>query len=329
MARLTQDHWTAIRIMWEAGVVSDRALAKKNGVTPRAIAKRRDDPNQPGGPWKRNETGGNAIIHEAAARSAVKLAKSVHPTVDGTPEKSAPEDFATAEQPKSSPKKSSPEEEKPETPKRKKRRAKKGNAAKEEVGESILSVATQEQIRSKVIEEAIGGILLAHTQHLEQRVGPLKSLFGRLYGLLEDALTAPEGHDVVGLDKRARARAALGDESLVSHLQLLVKLSESIQTQERKALGMEGLPIRGPEALGMTKVPEEVAQLAADAAAKLPAPDLSTLSTEDLQTLYDAALVLEGQKERPPIPVPPGRRVVQIEGQAEEAPLGGEGAENG
>ncbi len=36
-----------------------------------------------------------------------------------------------------------------------------------------------------------------------------------------------------------------------------------------------------------------------------PTIDLSALSTDDLQVVYDAVLILEGRKERPPIPLPP------------------------
>lgn len=174
-------------------------------------------------------------------------------------------------------------------------------------------------MQERVLGDAMRSLVAVNLAHLDERVEPLKKLFARQLDLLTRALATPADDDVDGQADRDQARKALlgaSRDSISGQIAALVRLSESIQQQERRALGMEGPAARfRPTAEGPGNVPRQ-----GDGAAAADAmPDLSSMDTEQLETLYQAAVVLEGQRERPPILLPPGRRVV-IEGEQEVEP---------
>lgn len=174
-------------------------------------------------------------------------------------------------------------------------------------------------MQDRMLGDAVRSMVAVNLAHLDERVEPLKKLFNRHMELLTEAMKTPDDDDDDGKASRDRAVRTLlsgGRDSISGQISALVKLSESIQQQERKALGLEPGPSRGSRKPG--DVAGEVGR-PGDAATAAPSlPDLSTMATEQLEALYQAAVVLEGTQGRPPILLPPERRaVIDAEQEAE------------
>jgi hypothetical protein len=159
-----------------------------------------------------------------------------------------------------------------------------------------------DQLKDRMVDEHISVIVQANLEQLA-RLDPLKRIqasLANLVGLAVD-MGAPEEHRTEAI---ASLRRLLGDEGgLSSLLNSIIKLTESLQTQERKALGIDDrarrVEVSGPGG-GAIRVGDAGAALRSDA------PDLSKLPTEELTALLTAANILDGARGRPPIPLPPG-----------------------
>jgi hypothetical protein len=292
--KLTPAEWAAVRAEYEAGAISTNALAKKYGISEGAVRKRAADTAQPGGAWRRSDLGPS--IDQAAARAAARAARKAlenkAPTSDGA--NGANGDSAKGDSTNdegaivpSAPQFLPPARQKPSYQ----------NPTTQEFADPAFRAALREEIIDGVAE----ALAKANSQHLENRVGPLKGLFARLATLVSQAITTPDPNDLDAVDRQARAQAALivgRSDTLGSHLQALIKLSESIQQQERRALGVEERAKR-VELSGPGGAPIQTEQM-------LPVVDLTKLSTADMEALYQAALIVEGGRERPPVPSPPG-----------------------
>jgi hypothetical protein len=92
----------------------------------------------------------------------------------------------------------------------------------------------------------------------------------------------------------------MGDASAAPLINALVKLTESLQLQERKILGVEGRTTNTA-----ASAPAPGASIGGD---DLPAglQDPRTMTQEQLEALLTAAAIFDGSATRPPIPLPPG-----------------------
>ena len=167
---------------------------------------------------------------------------------------------------------------------------------------------TREELRERVIDEAADVMAAATSQHLK-RLDKAKGLADTWAGLLHEFLAPlppgdPEKDAAVkaAVERRTEAAERLlagKNDSIGNGLQTLMRMLESIQKQTRIAMGVEDRP-KKVEMTGAGGGPIQTEQ-AHDVGV-----DLSAMPTEKLALLYQAVQVLEGQTERPPIPVPPG-----------------------
>jgi hypothetical protein len=132
-------------------------------------------------------------------------------------------------------------------------------------------------------------------------VDRLQALFDLHMGLLELAASSPALEDERGQRRKSEAMAYLlcsrGD-SITGHLLAVTKLASEIQTITRKALGVADPPKQlnvnhQRQAPTKSTVSEERMQ------------QLARMTTAQLSQIWHASRLLEGNTERPDIPMPP------------------------
>jgi hypothetical protein len=175
---------------------------------------------------------------------------------------------------------------------------------------------SSEQIREAELkgafEEAmglIGDAVVEAKQRIVERaaatdlgnVDRLQALFDLHMGLLELAASSPALEDERGQRRKSEAMAYLlcsrGD-SITGHLLAVTKLASEIQTITRKALGVADPPKQlnvnhQRQAPTKSTVSEERMQ------------QLARMTTAQLSQIWHASRLLEGNTERPDIPMPP------------------------
>lgn len=290
--KLTPEQWASLRVEYEAGGASNLALAQKYGVSEKAIRKRAADTTQPGGAWRRGSLGPS--VQEAAHRAATRVARA---------EARKKADLAgdgPSEGPNDGPNGEGPSDDGPSGGSRSDLPVPLKPSYRYPSIQAMADPAMRAAMREEIIEGVAEALAKANSDHLEHRVGPLKGLYRQLLKLLMEAMTTPDPDDREAVERQARAQAALivgRSDTLGSHLQALIKMAESIQNQERRALGVDDRAKR-VELSGPGGAPIQ--------AEYTPVLDLTRLSTEQMQLLFDAAQLMEGGRERPPIPLPPG-----------------------
>ena len=176
---------------------------------------------------------------------------------------------------------------------------------------------TRQMIREKIVDDVADELAHHQTQHMK-RLESAKVLADIWAQCLETYLSPlPEGEvDSPAVVAAQAARAAAAErllagrtDSIAGGLQALVRMLESIQTQTRKALGVDDR-IKRVEVTGANGQP-----IQHEHDVRVKPVDLGNLPTDKLILLYQAIQIMEGQQGRPSIPVPPTGPV--IEGTAE------------
>lgn len=158
------------------------------------------------------------------------------------------------------------------------------------------SPETQAELREEVTERAIASIVEFNINHLS-RVAKLEGTAGRVQELIDIWLADDDGSPEATAKRQAAAdRLFVGrGDGMSSVMTSLARTSESIQNQIRKAIGADDraqrVELSGP---GGSPIQTEGSAI-----------DFSQLSTADAAVLYEAARVMEGKRERSPIPLPP------------------------
>lgn len=280
MAALTPTQWEALRKEYEAGVPG-RALARAYKVNEGVIRKRA----------KRDTWGVNS-----------KAAAQLHATAER-----ATLEGAVARQLAVRPRKG--------VARTQGAQGTQGDAEGTQGGRSD-SFARGESLRGALVadfqeaRQAIGDAVITARAEVVARANMqtlgnadrMQSLFDRQAGLLEVVLSSPDPTDAGAVVARADAVNLLlsGRETIAGHLAAASRLMLDIQTATRKALGVDDkqkLEISTPGGRGQSAAGSEAAALV---------PILAKMSTEQLADIWRVSRMLQGNLERPPIPVPPG-----------------------
>jgi len=167
----------------------------------------------------------------------------------------------------------------------------------------VLRSEDRETLREEVIEQAADVIAEANRRALA-KADHLDATFSTLSALVADLLSRPAESDEAAMRRKAEAMQTLlagRSDTVTGAILALAKLAESIQGQRRKALGADDRP-KQVQLTGAGGGPIQTENSGAVAVAV----DYGKLSTEELTRLMEAASILEGKRERPPIPMPPG-----------------------
>lgn len=163
---------------------------------------------------------------------------------------------------------------------------------------------TYRELSMEMVAQALAAAQIAQLD----RAAALARVFDQIAELLEPVLVLVDPDvDPEAARKQSLALATLlpgGNSATLSSILLVwTRLAESIQTQERRALGVEDRPRRG----AIAGSPSEPVQT--ENASKFKKPDfkldLSKFSPAELETLLDAAAIMNGHEEPRPIGVPP------------------------
>lgn len=175
--------------------------------------------------------------------------------------------------------------------------------------ETLLTEEDRAKLREAHVEAAADVIAAANLSALA-KVTRLDATFERLTELLGDALTAPADDDAAGQKRRADALNVLlagRSDSITGTIMAQAKLAESIQNQRRKALGADDRP-KQVQLTGAGGGPIQTENQTATTMV-----DYSRYSTAELEQLMQAAAIIEGRQERPPVPMPPGDPAAEAE----------------
>jgi hypothetical protein len=261
--QLTSADWAAVRAAWEAGS-SNRALHREFGVDESTIRTRAKKDG-----WQRDPAAAERVHLRAAARTIAAAAEALPPAGP------APHPASRTSIPHPAPR------------------------ARDPAAEVLADPEARAELRDVAVDAAADVIVSVNVEAL-RRTQRLASTFDRFLGLVTDVLATPDPLDEEGLKRKAAAMETLfvgkGD-GVASALSALARLGESIQNQQRKALGAEDRP-KQVQLTGADGGPIATTR-GGDG------PNLDGMTTAELEILYEAALLVEGKRQRPPIPVPP------------------------
>lgn len=171
----------------------------------------------------------------------------------------------------------------------------------------VGAAGTQETLRELSAETRVQALAAAQIGQLD-RAADLARIFDRLAELIQAALGQVDADvDPEAARKQSLALATLfaggSSSNLASLLLVLTRMAESIQTQERRALGIEDRP--KPEAMpGGQSEPVQT-----ETASTVKKPDLrfdpSKCSPADRKVLRDADALINGYAVPRPIVMPP------------------------
>jgi hypothetical protein len=167
-----------------------------------------------------------------------------------------------------------------------------------------LTPEERQKLREERVEAAADVIAEANLRALA-KTDRLDAIFDQMHGLVADLLSRPAADDEAALRRKSEAANTLlagRTDSVGGAILALAKLAESVQNQRRKALGADDRP-KQVQLTGAGGGPIETASASVVVGAQI---DYAKLSTAELEQLMAAASIIEGRKERPPVPVPPG-----------------------
>lgn len=274
---LGDEVWAQVRREWE-GVDGERVtvpvLAKKYGVSDVAIYKRMRKVNQPGGPWVVTVT--DTQKQTLGSLGLVKTAQRLRGE--------APDGSVASEALK---------------------------FLRDVKDEGLTEEEAQQVVREMAMIEA-ADIIAEHNQAHLKRVGELTELMEdafvmvRLLMLTDDeAAQLPASQQV--RRKRAEALFLPSDMAdITKAFRALTGMMESVQKQTRKALGLDSAKRAIPASEADPPRPSPFAP----GAPEMPADefDITTLDTTQLEKLYEAVEIVQGQSKRDPFLVPPGTK---------------------
>lgn len=265
MTKANEAKRAALRAEWETGC-GNRDLARRYGVSEGIIrhwAKREN--------WQRDWKAIEAIRTRA---EMLTFAHFADPKASKGPPAGHGEITQPSAHPTHSPQSAEPTE-----------------ALRAGYGEGVGAAGTGERLRELSVEMAARAMAEAQIGQLE-RAAALARVFDRMTGLIEVALVPVDADaDPEGARKQSLALSTLlagGNSSTLSKTILVwARLAESIQNQERRALGVEDRARRVATASGQS-VPVRT-----ESAPKPKELDVSKLSPAELELLMEASSIIE------------------------------------
>lgn len=306
MPEMSPEQWKACRSEYEMTAISVRALCRKYGLSTGTISQRiaRDG-------WKKDE---DALAAIAAA------ARYIPPSYPGDTPPTPPgqgggqgggHQGADTPSVETSPTDTGSDAQKV------------GRTAPDEVRTPLVisgddvsvvlpAIRTGDPVKDAVAE-TVRGIVVVETEKELRRIDALEVTYDAYHAALKTFLTG-DRNGQEWADAAALILAGRND-SVAGTVQAVTMMRDKLHTNRRRALGLEQPTKHQHAHLHMG------AQPGAPGAADVPPadqrlPDLSKMDTAQLEALYSLGLVIEGEKERPPVPVPPGGPVVLPETSA-------------
>jgi hypothetical protein len=273
MPAISPEEWLALRAEWEVGAISNLALAAKYNVSEKAIRKRAVAEG-----WTRAPDALAAAQSAAVTRAVLEhddASRGPTPPPDPAETKGKPGSDPGSDRGSESSDHSDPSQEK--NP---------GRAVSAEIRELTID---------RVAEVMKVGVI----RDLE-RIEMLEGTFGQLHRHVSSLLKVMTDGDP---EVEVLEALAEGKDAIASKITAMTRLAESIQTQRRKALGMEDRPKRlelsGPGG-GVIEHQHQVTQVERQLVL-----DFANMSTAELEAYQRLIAMMEGGTERPPIPAPP------------------------
>jgi hypothetical protein len=267
---LTAADWVALQKAYENGQLV-RVLGREFGVNDKTI---RDRAKRDG--WVKPDKAKQQQLHHVAQRAGIEgpVAKAV---------------LRRASQPL-------PPRETPQGPR-----------SAEAVREDDLRGAFEEAIEllGDAVFEARQRLMDRANSHTLGNIDRLQALFDRQMDLLTVAASMPLAEDEPAQHRKSEALGYLlagrGD-SIGGHMAVLMKLAIEIQTVTRKALGITEMPSQHQH--------KHLHTLTAAGSGELTTSEermqvMARMSTAQLSQIWHASRLLEGNIERPGIPLPP------------------------
>lgn len=285
MAALSPETWAAVRGEWEVGATSTNALAQKYGVSEKAIRKRaiaelwqRD----PGALIAAQNAGvmRGIVTHDQAKRPAKQPRAPIvpPPRIDGPVRGSEPLRSESSD----------PHPPQPES-----------GPSSLDLAQRTARETVADDVRDRAVDY-VAEIMAKGTVRDLERIDRMSETFDALHRHVMEILEGP-GPDVDPQDRELMEAIAGSRDTIAAKVTAMAKLSESIQAQRRRAVGMDDRPrqveLSGPNGAPIQQVVREEKALVID---------FAKLSTAQLEAYHDLALQLEGNTERPPVPAPPG-----------------------
>lgn len=293
MPALTPEEWAALRGEWEVGATSNIALATRYNVSEKAIRKRAIAET-----WKRAPEALAAA--QAASVTRAVLEHDDHRRRSPKGGRAGPSRAAEPPSPPPEPRKSvGSDHSDPPTD------------CKEIIPAGSISAEIREITIDRIAEIMAQGTR-ADLERIDKQAEVFDELHEHIMALLGRRGRASDDEP----DRMEELLAAIegSKDTLAAKISAMTRLSESIQLQRRRAVGLEDKAKR-VELTGADGGPiQQVSRVEHELVA-----DFSKLSTDQLEAFFDLARVLEGNTERPPVPAPPGDPV-QDAGAADAPP---------
>lgn len=290
MPELSQAQWQACRLEYETSAISLRAIARKHGVSPGTLCSRIQREG-----WQKDE---DAMAEIASAP------RYIPPSYQGdTPpippgeqggEQGGEQRTLTDSPPTNTGQDAQKGGQTPPTPVR-------TPLVISGDGMTVVlpPVRTGDPLKDATAE-VVRGIVIVETDKELRRIDTLEATYEAYRNALHVFLTgdreSPEWSNAAALILAGR------NDSVAGTVQAVTMMRDKLHSNRRRALGIEQPQKHQHAHLHMQPPPPGASQPQGESAM----PDMSKMDTRQLEALYGLGLLIEGEKERPPVPVPPG-----------------------